>query len=66
MTAEKEKMLKSENNKICKLISECDFAQKLDFSHCERNIFINIANVINVNKIKNRKLLVKTFFSIFV
>ena len=59
-------MLKLKNNKICRLISECDFAQELDFSHCERNIFINTADVININKMKSRELFIKTFFNIFV
>ena len=66
MTAGEGRMLKSEGNKICKLISECDFAQGLDFSHCERNIFINTADVINVNKIKSKKLLVEAFLNIFI
>ena len=66
MTAEKERILKPEGNKICKLISEYNFAQKLDFSHCERNIFINTADIINVNKIKNRELFIEEFFSIFI
>ena len=59
-------MLKSKNNKICKSVSECDFTQRLDFSHCERNIFINTADVINVNKIKNKKFFIKIFFNIFI
>ena len=58
-------MLKSESNKICKLISEYNFAQELNFFHYERNTLINTADVINVNKTKNRELLIKTFFSIF-
>ena len=58
-------MLKLKGNKICRLISECDFTQKLDFSHCERNILINTADVININKIKSREFFIKTFFNIF-
>ena len=59
-------MLKSEGNKICKLISKCDFVQKLNFFYCERNILINIADIINVNKTKNRRLFIEVFFNIFV
>ena len=66
MIEEKGRMLKSEDNKICKLISECNFAQRLNFSCYERNTPINTADVINVNKIKNKKLLVETFLSIFI
>ena len=66
MTAEEGRMLKPEDNKICKLVSECDFTQRLDFFCCERNILINIADVINVNKIKSRRFFVKVFFSIFI
>ena len=66
MIEEKERMLKPEGSKICKSVSEHDFAQKLDFFYCERNISINIADVINVNKTKNRELFIKAFFSIFV
>ena len=66
MTVKKGRMLKSEGNKICKLVSECDFAQGLDFFCCERNILINIAGVINVNKMKNKELLIETFFNILV
>ena len=66
MIEEKGRMLKSEDNKICKLISEYDFAQRLDFSHCKRNTLINIADVININKTKNKEFLIETFLSIFV
>ena len=66
MTAEKRRMLKLKSNKICKLISEYDFAQKLDFSHCKRNTLINTADVINVNKTKSRELFIEAFFNIFV
>ena len=59
-------MLKSEGNKICKSVSECDFTQGLSFSHWERNIPINTADVINVNKTKSRELFVETFFNIFI
>ena len=59
-------MLKLENNKICKLIFECDFIQRLDFSCCERNIPINTADVININKTKSKGLFIETFFSIFI
>ena len=59
-------MLKLEDNKIYKLIFEHNFAQRLNFSHCERNILINITDVINVNKMKSRELLIKIFLSIFV
>ena len=63
MTAEKERMLKLKNNKICKLISKCDFTQKLNFSHCKRNTLINTADVININKIKNKYFLLKHFLA---
>ena len=59
-------MLKSESNKIYKSVSKCDFIQRLNFSHCKRNTFINTADVINVNKIKSKKFLIKTFFNIFI
>ena len=59
-------MLKPEGNKIYKLIFKCDFTQRLDFSHCKRNISINTADVINVNKMKSRELFIETFFNIFV
>ena len=66
MIAEKGRMLKLKNNKICKSVFEHNFIQRLNFSHCEKNTLINIAGVINVNKIKNKELFVETFFSIFV
>ena len=66
MTEEEGRMLKLENNKIYKLISECNFAQKLDFFYCERNILINIADVINVNKTKSKELFIETFLNIFI
>ena len=66
MIEEKRRILISEGNKICKLLFKCDFAQKLNFFCCERNILINIADVINVNKIKNKELLIEAFFSIFI
>ena len=59
-------MLKSEDNKICKLISEHNFIQELNFFYCKRNISINTADVINVNKTKNKEFFIKTFFNIFV
>ena len=64
MTEEEGRRLKSEGSKICRLVSEHNFAQGLDFSHCERNTPINTAGVINVNKIKSRGLLVEAFLSI--
>ena len=66
MIEEKRRMLKLKSSKIYKLISECDFAQKLDFFCCKRNILINIVNVINVNKMKSREFFIKTFFNIFI
>ena len=57
-------MLKSESNKIYRLISKHNFTQELDFSHCERNTPINTADVINVNKTKSKELFIKTFFNI--
>ena len=60
-------MLKLEdNNKICKLIFKYNFAQRLDFSHCEKNFLINTADIINVNKIKSKRLFIKIFFNIFI
>ena len=52
-------MLKLKNNKICKLISEYNFVQKLNFFCYKRNIFINTADVININKTKNREFLLR-------
>ena len=66
MTEEKKRILKLKGNKICKLISECNFAQKLDFFCCKRNILINIVDVINVNKMKSRELFIEAFFNIFI
>ena len=66
MTAEKGRMLKLKDNKICKLISEYNFAQELNFFYCERNILINTADVINVNKMKSRELFIETFLNIFI
>ena len=59
-------MLKSESNKIYKLISECNFIQKLNFFYYKKNNLINTANIINVNKIKNKEFFIKTFFNIFI
>ena len=58
--------MKSEGNKIYKSVSEHNFTQRLHFSYCKRDTFINIADVINVNKIKSRELFIKTFFNIFI
>ena len=59
-------MLKLENNKICKLIFEHNFAQRLNFSYYEKNTLINTADVINVNKMKNKEFFVEIFLNIFV
>ena len=64
MTEREGRMLKSEDNKICKLVPGHNFAQRLNFSHCERNTLINTADVINVNKTKSKELLIETFLSI--
>ena len=54
------------NHKIYISILERDFVQELNFSRWKRNIFIDIARVVEINKTKKRKLLVETFFNNFV
>ena len=66
MIEEKGRKLKSEGSKIYKLISEHNFTQRLNFSHYERNILINTADIINVNKMKSRRLFIEAFFNIFI
>ena len=66
MIEKKRKRLKLKGNKICKLISEYNFIQKLNFFCCKKDTFINTVNIINVNKMKSRGFFIKTFFSIFV
>ena len=65
MIKEERRMLKSKGSKICKSVFKYNFAQELDFFHYERNILINTADIINVNKTKNRELFIKAFFNIF-
>ena len=59
-------MLKLKSNKIYKSVLKHSFTQKLNFSHCERNILINTADIINVNKIKSKEFFIEVFFSIFI
>ncbi len=52
---------------ICIQISECNLAQKLNFSYEQQNFFIYTDNiiVINVYDMQSEKLLIWAFFSNF-
>ncbi len=52
---------------ICIQISECNLAQKLNFSYEQQNFFIYTDNiiVINVHDMQSEELLIWAFFSNF-
>ncbi len=61
------KRLKLVDKMICIQISECDLAQKLNFSCEQRDFFIYTDDVIviNVHDMQSEELLIWAFFSNF-
>ncbi len=47
-----------EDNRICIMISECDFAQELDFSCEQRNIIVDTDIIIHISNTKSKEFLV--------
>ena len=58
MTERKRRRLKLKDSKICKSVSEYDFAQRLDLFCCKKDTLINTADIINVNKMKSEELFI--------
>ncbi len=54
-----------EDNRICIMISERDFAQELDFSREQRNIIIDTDIIIHISNTKSEEFLVWAFFDCF-